>query len=73
MRNKNVNWDLPETLSWSVVPVAVLMDIRDELQTLTRLLNCPRFLTLPETLSAIRRNTRIQKQSRKTTRRTGQR
>jgi len=58
-RHKNADWDLPKNaqngLSWSHVPVAVLMDIRDELQTLNRLLGCPNFTGIPHTLNQIRR------------------
>lgn len=37
--------------------LAVLMDIRDELQTLNRLVGCPSCLTIPNLLRDIRRNT----------------
>lgn len=43
--------------SWEKVGIAVMMDIRDELQTLNRLLACPNFTGMPETLRQIRRNT----------------
>jgi len=39
------------------VTAALLMDIRDELQTLNRLLACPNFTQIPTTLRAIRKNT----------------
>ena len=39
------------------VSVAVLMDIRAELQTLNALLACPNFIAIPQILRTIRRNT----------------
>src|SRR5258708_38849987 len=36
---------------------ALLMDIRDELQTLNALLNCARFIAIPTTLNKIAKNT----------------
>jgi hypothetical protein len=54
-RRKNVKWTLPEGCTWDHVKAAVLMDIRDELQTLNRLLGCPNFTGIPETLRQIRR------------------
>lgn len=57
-RHKNANWNLAENgLSWEAVHAALLMDIRDELQALNRLLNCPNFTGIPSTLRSIRRNT----------------
>jgi len=65
-RHKNVNWDLPESASVGggrkvsppdVVYSALLMDIRDELVTLNRLLHCQRFQGIPDDLRAIRCNT----------------
>lgn len=61
-----MNWVLPEgtdsgnatTHSWDTVKAALLMDIRDELQQMNRLLGCPRFLGIPRVLDAIRMNTR---------------
>jgi hypothetical protein len=45
-RFKNVDWDLSATPSggiktWDAVHIAVLMDIRDELQALNRVMQCP--------------------------------
>lgn len=40
--------------TWEQASVAVLMDIRRELQTLNRLLGCPRFVGIPDTLNGIR-------------------
>ncbi len=60
-RQKNARWkvtdDAGNTTTWDQVQVAVLMDLRDELQTLNRLLNCKHFVNMPATLNAIRRNT----------------
>lgn len=53
-KHKNVRWDLPKQVdSWQQVEVAVLMDIRDELQKLNRLLGCSNFINMPRTLSRI--------------------
>ncbi len=60
-RFKNADWDLPtdngKIQTWQAVEVAVLMDIRDELQTLNRLLGCPNFTAIPTVLRKIRANT----------------
>lgn len=66
---KNINWILPTGsnggLDWDGVKVAVLMDIRDELQTLNRLLGCPNFTDVPHVLRTIARNTAKRKKVRK--------
>jgi hypothetical protein len=58
-RFKDVEWNLAaengNCASWDHVPIAVLMDIRDELKSLNRLLNCPNFTGIPTTLRSIRR------------------
>jgi hypothetical protein len=51
--------------TWERVGIAVLMDIRDELQTLNRLLACPNFLGIPHTLTRIARNTTKKKAKRR--------
>lgn len=59
-RWKNATFDLTNNnggIEWSKVPIAVLYDIRDELQTLNRLLSCENFLQIPRVLRAIRSNT----------------
>jgi hypothetical protein len=64
-RHKNKDWNLSgseengrsKDVSAEHLPVAVLMDIRDELQVLNRLLACPNFIDIPNILRAIRRNT----------------
>lgn len=56
-RHKDVQWGLPEPKveTWEQVSVAVLMDIRDELQRLNTLLHCGNFVGIPSTLKSIRR------------------
>lgn len=46
------------TITWERVDTALLMDIRDELQTLNKLLACRNFTGIPATLRAIQRNTK---------------
>lgn len=71
-RHKNADWVLPtdrlnpnQIASWQYVPIAVLMDIRDELQRLNALLHCPNFTGIPHKLDDIRKNTRKPKRRRK--------
>lgn len=58
-RHANTRWTLApasdNTLTWDQVKVAVLMDIRDELQRLNGLLHCSNFTGIPTTLRSIRR------------------
>jgi hypothetical protein len=60
-RHKNGRWDLPTNEangaieSWDHVKIAVLMDIRDELQELNRTFNCPNFRMMPRQLELTRR------------------
>lgn len=57
-RHKNVGWNLPErTSTYDQAQLAVLMDIRDELQELNALFRCHNFLQIPAVLRDIRRNT----------------
>lgn len=60
MRRKNVDWQLKTNQDGSVphqdAHLAVLMDLRDELQKLNRLLHCSNFIEIPRILRAIRRN-----------------
>lgn len=64
-RYKNAQWDMPsEKPTLELAQVAVLMDIRDELQTLNGLLGCPNFTGIPETLRRIRVNTTRKRQPR---------
>lgn len=62
-RFKDVNWHLATgpnheitTASGGAI-VAVLMDIRDELQRLNRVFACPNFLDVPRSLRRIAKNT----------------
>lgn len=70
-RHRNKEWNLPTTdegeiLDWDSVKIAVLMDIRDELQALNALLRCPNFTEFPKTLRAIQCNTRKPRKIKKT-------
>lgn len=52
-RHKNVEWELPDRVQdWQQVAVAVLMDIRHELQAIRRLAECSR---IPRALDAVAR------------------
>jgi hypothetical protein len=68
--SRNVDWAVTEvdgrTPTWERAGIAVLMDIREELQCLTRLFACEHFLTMPQTLRQIARNTRQPKRRRVT-------
>lgn len=68
-RYKNTNWTIAnekgEPYSWESAAVAVLMDIRDELQQLNGLLNCQNFLSIPRRLERIARNTTKKKPAKK--------
>lgn len=69
-RKKNSNWYVANeegrayTEGMAGQTVAVLMDIRDELQDLNRLLSCPNFISIPALLRAIQRNTRRPKRQK---------
>ncbi len=57
-RHKNKVWDLPtddrgRIETWDAVKVAVLMDIRDELQKLNTLFHCINFTDVPFKLDRI--------------------
>lgn len=57
-RYKNRNWNL-EDINWDQVPIAVLMDIRDELQGIHSLMRCYR---IPRALdAAVRIDKRLSK------------
>lgn len=45
--------------------VAVLMDVRDELQRLNRLLHCHNLIEIPQTLKRVEKNTRKNTQKKK--------
>jgi hypothetical protein len=57
-RFRNVQWALPVTSTgtiqtWEAAQIAVLMDIRDELQQLNTLLGCRNFTQMPRDLRAM--------------------
>lgn len=52
--------------TWERVAIAALYDIRDELKTLNRLLACPNFVGIPETLRQIKRNTTKPRKKKRT-------
>lgn len=58
-RHKNANWSLHDPAgSWNEAHIAVLMDIRDELQALNRIIGCANFLAIPMILRDISSNTK---------------
>lgn len=72
-RQKNGNWSTRTDQNYYETDqhyrrasLAVLMDIRDELQALNRLLGCSNFTNIPRTLKHISANTYEAKQRRKT-------
>jgi len=68
-RRKNVNWKVAEEdgsiPSWERVSIAVLMDIRDELQALNARLGCIETLRIPRYLRRIASNTAKPRPGRK--------
>lgn len=54
MRHKNSDWSVEERPTLEGAQLTVLMDIRDELQALNRLLNCHNFTEIPHVLRGIR-------------------
>lgn len=56
-RKKNINWNVGKEATWEGAQLAVLMDIRDELQRLNGLLGCANFREIPRVLRTIRGNT----------------
>ncbi len=58
-RHQNGDWTLPERLqAWDQAAVAVLMDLRDELQRLNALLHCSNAQDIPNILRRIDANTK---------------
>lgn len=57
-RRKNVEWNIADENggipTWDRVGIAVLMDIRDELQRLNSLLHCGNFIGIPHELRQLR-------------------
>lgn len=68
-RTKNIDWHIPvntnNCVDWPGVTVAVLMDIREELRTLNRLLGCRNFVEVPLILQRIDTNTRRKARAKK--------
>ena len=68
-RGKNVNWaplnENGNAPTWERVGITVLMDIRDELQTLNGVLRCPSFQRIPRHLARIAANTTRPKRKKK--------
>lgn len=61
-RGKDVEWNIYEggSTTWEKVPIALLMDIRDQLMLMNRylrVLECPNFTDIPRKLDLIRRHT----------------
>jgi len=54
-RHRDSNWELDTPPSIPGAQLAVLMDIRDELKALNKLLGCQNFLAIPHTLRSIDR------------------
>ena len=68
MREKaNVNWSLEKgsSVSWDCAQLAVLMDIRAELQRLNTLLHCGNAVDIPNILRRIDINTKKPARKRK--------
>lgn len=64
-----MNWTVPTNsfgnYELGAVQVALLMDLRDELQRLNRILYCQNFLAMPHDLKKIVRNTSKKKRKKK--------
>ena len=67
-RHKNGNWVIHNNGDGTVPTIdahlAVLMDIRDEMQKMNAVLHCSNFLAIPRKLDAIRLNTKKRKARR---------
>jgi hypothetical protein len=61
-RTRNWQWnespDKSGSYSWNQAIVSVLTDIREELQKLNSVLQCPNFIAVPSKLDQIAKNTR---------------
>lgn len=68
VRHKNCGWSVNANddgkFSFEKVHTILLMDIRDELQTLNTLLGCDNFRQIPEILRGIRMNTAKKKKAK---------
>ncbi len=71
-RYRNVNWSLSDKFgqiqSSDHAILAVLMDIRDELQALNGVFRCVNFVRIPRVLDKIEANTRKETRKKATTR-----
>lgn len=71
VRRKNVNWQLPVVnnstgaISNDDAHLAVLMDIRDELQSLNKLFGCYNFQSIPRELRKLVYNSKPRRLTRK--------
>lgn len=64
-RHKDADWNLPNLIgTWERVNTAVLMDIRDELYRLNRILGCLNFARMPHDIKQIRLNTTKRKRKK---------
>lgn len=75
-RYRNIQWSLVGAENATTVPnemikMALLMDLRDELQTLNRTLSCRNFINIPRTLRSIDRQIKAQRRCPKHPRYTG--
>ena len=64
-RHRDANWRITGDMTFEKATLAVLMDIRDELQRLNNLLHCSNFTMFPMLLRQIRRNTTKPSRKRK--------
>lgn len=68
-RFKNWGWNASrsdgQVHGFDGAQLAVLMDIRDELQTLNRIIGCHNCIAIPDILRGIRANTSLLKPKRK--------
>ncbi len=56
---KDTEWTIPNgTINYEQAQLAVLMDLRDELKRLNRLLYCSNFTSIPSVLHSIKKNTK---------------
>jgi len=67
-KHRNREWGLWDNrnLSLEEAQFAVLLDIREELRTLNRLLSCPNFTRIPRTLVEIENNTSKRQKAKST-------
>jgi hypothetical protein len=63
-RHKDAQWNCGVEPTVDGAQLAVLMDIRDELKAINRVLGCSNFLMIPSNLDQIRKNTAKPRKSR---------